>query len=152
MRRLALLLAGIVAFCALVTWGLVNDEEPEKPTEADKIIEFCSKPDNADAPLCTVDPGDSNAVEQVIEDAIERQTTGPQIIDRERTIERVEDDDDDPPRVRTVTPRPSPAPTRQAPRTPAPSPTTRPPLSPDIEIPNVPDVPEIPDVGLPLLP
>lgn len=153
-RRFALLIVAIVALSALA-WWLVDDSASApapkpKPSQVDKIIEFCSKPTNADAPLCTIDAKDPDAVKNAVKDALTRQTTGPQIIERERITDSDSDDSDsDAPDVRVVAPTPAPT---AAPSTPTPTRTTQPPLVRDIEIPELPAVPEVQIPDLPPLP
>lgn len=143
MPRFVVLIVGIVALAGLATWWLVSDnyvDEPKRPeraepTQADRIIEFCTIPANRTNPLCSINPKDPEQVDEAVRDAVER-----------RIIERQSDDDDDSSDTNIVIPRdndddPSlPSPT--------PSPEPAPPLVP-IEIPEVPEVP-VPE--LPLLP
>ena len=163
MRRFALLVLGVVALVvgSLYVRHLVTDEpapEPSPPSQVDKVITFCSVPANRDNPLCKVDPHDPDAVRDAVRDAIARQTQGPQVIERERITDRVgdhsdSDSDSDARNTRVIPPPPSPART-QTPR-PTPRPTTqRPPLMPDLQIPELPPVPQVkpPSVQLPPLP
>lgn len=149
MRRFALLIGAVVVLSGLA-WWFVADSQPEPvskptpPSQVDKIIAFCAKPANESNPLCTVEPGDSDAVRDAVMDAIERQTTGPQII--ERVTERDDDDDSDSPDVRVIVPSTAPT-SRPATPAPAPSRTTQPPILPDIDIPAVPQVP-LPELPL----
>lgn len=152
MRLLALLAAGALGLG--LWWYLDDDPEPREPSEAEKIIEFCSDLAHKANPLCTVEnPEDPEAVRDAVQDAIERQTIGPQIIERETIRDRDDDDGSDSrPQVNVTVPRDKPqsTPTLPPPRRPTPAPTTtQPPLV--IEIPEVP-APNLPDVGLPLLP
>lgn len=151
---------GILVFVGLVilsavAWSAgynsVEVEPPTKrqPTEAERIIAYCSDADHKTSPLCSVDPDDSDAVRDAVRDAVARQQSGPQIIERERITERDSDEDDDQPapRVTVVVPRqPATTPPRPAPtRTP-----TRPPMIPEIRAPELPV--EVPNLNLPLLP
>lgn len=146
--------AGLVVISGL-SWSAgqrdAQDEVNREPSQAERIMEFCREKGNADSPLCSVDPEDDEAVTDAVRDAIARQTSGPQIIERDREIVRGTDDDDDdaPPRVEVNVPA-SGSSTQQP--SPTPAPTTRPPMIPEVNIPEVPDVPEIPNLGLPLLP
>lgn len=77
---------------------------------------------------------------------------GERIIERTETVREGDDDDDDEqrapaPRVTVIVRTPSPTPART---TPAPAPSSRPPLLPDVKIPQTPIV-EVPDLNLPLL-
>lgn len=137
MPRFALLIAGIVALCALATWWLVTEHTAtERPTPRES------------APA-ERDPSDPDAVGDAVEDNLKRQTTGPQIIERERVAEGDDDDDSGRPDVRVIVP--STAPTRPQ-STPTPASTTRPPIVRDIEIPELPDLPATPEVPVVPLP
>jgi hypothetical protein len=152
MRRYVALLVGIVAVCGLATWWLIADDQPDParppaPTQAEQIIKFCSKPAHKQSPLCSIDPADEDAVGDAVERIIDRQTTGPTIIER-----RTNDDDDDDRDSQVIVVPSSRPPASSAPR-PTPAPTTQPPARLPIELPEVPAMPvEVPDLGLPLLP
>lgn len=123
------------------------ETKPRTPTEAERIIAFCSDKANQRSPLCAVkDPEDSDSVRDAVRDVIERQTTGPRVIERRETI-REGDDDAPAPRVTVVVPRQTSPPART---TPTPARTTPPPaLIPEV----VPEIPiKVPNMGLPLLP
>lgn len=147
MPRYAVLIVGIICLAGLATWWLVSDnyvDEPKpkaEPTQADRIIQFCTVRANRANPLCSVDPKDPEQVEQAVKDAVERRT------DSERIIERLTDDDDDSSDTNIVIPRDNP-PSSSAP---SPSPEPAPPLVP-IEIPEIPNPPDIPIPDLPLIP
>lgn len=146
------LLVGLVLLAA-VAWdaGQRNKEEVPRrqPSEAERIIAYCKAQENRESPLCRVDPNDPDAVRDAVRDTIERQTTGPQIIERERVVEDDDDDSDtsDSPDVRVIVPTARPT---TPPRSSAPRPTPRPSLLP--ELPEVPEVPMPPNLDLPLLP
>lgn len=129
--------------------GMNSAEKPKEkhqPTEAERIIAYCKDTDNKKSPLCTVDPEDPAAVRDAVRQIIERQTTGPQVIERERETVRVDDDDDIPQRVEVNVPRSEPTSQTSSPQ----------PTQPPMVIPEVPDVipeaPDVPNVDLPLLP
>lgn len=149
MPRYAVLIVGIICLAGLATWWLVSDnyvDEPKRPeraepTQADRIIQFCTIPVNRANPLCSVDPDDPEAVDKAVRDAVERRT------DSERIIERQSDDDDDGSNTNIVIPRENPP--QSSTPSPTPEPTSEaPPILP-IEIPEVPE-PNLPE--LPLLP
>lgn len=134
---LGLLFIGVVAWNA----GRQSVEVPEvrQPTEADRIISFCSQAVNKASPLCRVDPEAPEDVRGAVREIVERQI--PQIIERRETI-REDDDEAAPPEIEVNVPPPS-----AAPQQPSPTPTrTQRPLLPEVE------VPELPELGLPLLP
>lgn len=136
---LGLLFIGVVAWNA----GRQSVEVPEvrQPTEADRIISFCSQAVNKASPLCRVDPEAPEDVRGAVREIVERQS--PQIIERRETIREDKDDDEAaPPEIEVNVPPPS-----AAPQQPSPTPTrTQRPLLPEVE------VPELPELGLPLLP
>lgn len=150
MIRWGLAVVGALVLLVVVAWsaGWDSAERPEpkpttrEPTQAERIIEFCSRPASRGSVLCKVDPEDEEAVEEATRRILEQRTTGPQIIERE--IRENDDDDDAPaPRVTVVVPR---QPTSQ----PTPAQTTRPPLVPDI--PEMAPVPKLPESPLGLQP
>jgi hypothetical protein len=123
------------------------DPPKRQPTQAEQIIAFCSSAANKESPLCKVDPDEPNEIRDAVRDIVSRQA--PQVVERERIVERSDDDDDDEPapRVTINVPRqPQPAQTTRSP-----APTTRPPLIPEVKVPEIPEV-KVPNLDLPLLP
>lgn len=147
MIRYGLLLTAVVAL-SWVWWTVgrhtAEPPEPREPTQAERIIEYCSVPVNRSSPLCSVkDPTDDEAVEDAVRDIVEQ----PRVIERETVRERDNDSDDDPAVVVVPDDDDSePAPSRTNP--PAPAPTTRPPLAPDLKLSEV----NPPNLDFPLLP
>lgn len=123
------------------------DRPKRQPTEAERIIAYCKDTDNKKSPLCTVDPEDPAAVRDAVRQILERQTTGPQVIERERETVRVADEDDDTPRVEVNVPRSEPTSQPSSPQ-----PTQPPMMIPEIPDLPIPEVPDVPNVDLPLLP
>lgn len=139
--RFGVLVVGVIVLSVLWWWARTNEPtEVREPSQAERIIEYCSVTINRSSPLCHIpDPTNTAEVEDTVREIIR---------DNPRVVERVRegDDDDDSSDTRVIvvptqTPRPRPART-----TPPPPATTRPPLSPDIEIPNPPDLPPTDDL------
>lgn len=151
MTRWVVAVLAAVFTLAVVAWSVGWNAHEPKPqrrqvTEAERIIAYCSQTVHKDSPLCRVDAEDPEQVEDAVRDIIDRRTTGPQIIERERETVRQSDDDDDTgpaPQVTVIQPSQEPA---QSPSAAA----TRPPMQ--LDIPDLPDVPDLGDVQLPLLP
>lgn len=146
MIRYGLLLTGVVAL-SWVWWAVGRQSalEPARrePSQAERIIEYCSVTINRNSPLCRVpDPTDTAQVEDAVREVVR---DSPRVIERE-TVREGDDDDDS--ETIIVTPRQTSQPRPSSPTVPRPTqaPTTRPPLLPDVEIPDVPNLQEPPRV------
>lgn len=151
--------AGLAVFAGLVLLSVVAwnagqdsvDLPRRQPTEAERIIAFCSETEHEKSPLCQVEAEDPDAVRDAVRDIVQQQPPSARVIEREREVIREnEDDDDESPRVEVRMPETT-TPQQQQP---TPTQTTPPSLLPGLSIPKIPEMPEInsPNLGLPLLP